>query len=384
MRCLALGALALVIVGCRTHTVDDCRPACVADDQTFFAHCVANGLVDPMTPCEAGNRRCCALAADCIGQLDDQTVVSTQSGCVEADTCFRPCDTAMDPMIYEACVSNGTANCRAGDETCCALAADCLGDLGDVTVSAEGCCQTTANCPSGLTCSTTTWMCASSVPTACGDGIVQAGEDCDDHNTITEDCAYGAMSCTVCNAACHSVGGATHFCGDGTIDLTDGETCEPPNDALICDASCHSLQPTGCANGILDGTETDIDCGGRCAACTPGRSCQAPNDCRSEHLDCGGTADCNTDHVCVEMTRCGPVTGRDICLDYGCPDVAGACANESTLPRFDHDHDGHAPSAAGCGDDCDDLDPNVFLDAPEHCNHIDDDCDEMVDEACTP
>ena len=32
------------------------------------------------------------------------------------------------------------------------------------------------------------------------------GETCDDGNTVTEACAYGLMSCSVCNAMCRSVG----------------------------------------------------------------------------------------------------------------------------------------------------------------------------------
>ena len=37
----------------------------------------------------------------------------------------------------------------------------------------------------------------------CGDGQVDAPE-CDDANTVTENCAYGVAGCTVCRADCQS------------------------------------------------------------------------------------------------------------------------------------------------------------------------------------
>ncbi len=32
----------------------------------------------------------------------------------------------------------------------------------------------------------------------CGNGIIDPGENCDDNNQITEKCPYGAASCAVC------------------------------------------------------------------------------------------------------------------------------------------------------------------------------------------
>ena len=36
-------------------------------------------------------------------------------------------------------------------------------------------------------------------PRYCGDGVVDAEEECDDGNAITESCIYGEEDCTVCN-----------------------------------------------------------------------------------------------------------------------------------------------------------------------------------------
>jgi hypothetical protein len=58
------------------------------------------------------------------------------------------------------------------------------------------------------------------------------------------------------------------------------------NSTLTCDdAAARPLpglpQPGSCSNGVKDGNETDVDCGGSCAACANGRACLANADCQS-------------------------------------------------------------------------------------------------------
>jgi cysteine-rich repeat protein len=62
----------------------------------------------------------------------------------------------------------------------------------------------------------------------CGNGEVEAGEGCDDGNTVLEACAYGATSCVVCDATCQPVGGAVSVCGDAAVDLAH-EVCDDGN-----------------------------------------------------------------------------------------------------------------------------------------------------------
>jgi hypothetical protein len=48
----------------------------------------------------------------------------------------------------------------------------------------------------------------------------------------------------------------------------------------VC-VACRCMAPT-CTDGVRNGTETDVDCGGSvCAACAPGQTCSAPGDCQS-------------------------------------------------------------------------------------------------------
>lgn len=84
----------------------------------------------------------------------------------------------------------------------------------------------------------------------CGDGYVQAGvEECDDGNTITEACAYGQTSCTVCDSSCNLVAGVMNYCGDGVKDLV--EQCDDGNtvNGDGCENDCTLPR---CGNGVVD------------------------------------------------------------------------------------------------------------------------------------
>jgi hypothetical protein len=73
-----------------------------------------------------------------------------------------------------------------------------------------------------------------------------------------------------------------------------GSICEPCFDDLACeqDNDCrsvvcmqsekgnHCIAET-CRNGLIDLTESDIDCGGECAPCNASRFCKADSDCSS-------------------------------------------------------------------------------------------------------
>ncbi|MCU0692904.1 MAG: hypothetical protein MUF54_16010 [Polyangiaceae bacterium] len=49
-----------------------------------------------------------------------------------------------------------------------------------------------------------------------------------------------------------------------------------------------SKQATSCTDGRLDGDETDLDCGGSCAGCGEGETCEEDADCQDGFV-CLGT-----------------------------------------------------------------------------------------------
>ena len=121
----------------------------------------------------------------------------------------------------------------------------------------------------------------------CGNGVLDADEECDDSNTVDSDACLN--NCTEAS------------CGDGFVQLGE-EPCDDGNactDASQCQGgACVATESTICAdnNPCLDGTctlstcedglhagaETDQDCGGpACAPCTPGARCAQGPDCAS-------------------------------------------------------------------------------------------------------
>jgi hypothetical protein len=73
---------------------------------------------------------------------------------------------------------------------------------------------------------------------------------------------------------------------DPPVDPTTGDTTDstvpsdptlpPPSDTS---ESGTSEPPAACDDGMLNGGETDLDCGGPCKPCHPGQACEDPRDC---------------------------------------------------------------------------------------------------------
>ena len=156
----------------------------------------------------------------------------------------------------------------------------------------------------------------------CGDGIVYVpgGEDCDDSNAVTEDCAYttSLASCTVCRSDCTLGAGVSNYCGDGNLDA--GEVCDDgANNGLYrgdasmgyCKADC-SGEGAYCGDGTLDQGNEECDLG---QDPMTGNSDAVPDRCRTTCLSpsCG-------DGVTDQGEFC------DDPLDVDCPaDCATSC-----------------------------------------------------------
>jgi hypothetical protein len=78
---------------------------------------------------------------------------------------------------------------------------------------------------------------------------------------------------------------------------------------------------THCTNSVLDGTETDIDCGGACIGCSKGLNCVVDPDC-SEDLFCVKTVcseeDTDSDGVSDEHDDCPETPTGEIADARGC------------------------------------------------------------------
>ena len=99
--------------------------------------------------------------------------------------------------------------------------------------------------------------------------------------------------------------------------------------APCADGRCVSSPPADtCNDRIVDGDETDIDCGGSCGVCTGPAHCAAPSDCESASCIAGQcAAPACTDGVRNAFetdvdcgSNCGPcATGKRCYTDHDCP-----------------------------------------------------------------
>ncbi len=198
------------------------------------------------------------------------------------------------PACGDGAVDPGE-DCDAGpdnaDDAACTAACK-LAACGDglVQTGVEGCDD--GNLDPGDGCG------ADCIPESCGDAQVQGMEECDDANADDSDACLATCKNAVCGdgatwmgmeecddanaddtdaclATCKNA-----VCGDGAI-LMGMEECDDGNmsDADACTNTCKT--PT-CMDKLVDGAETDVDCGGMdCPKCATGKKCAVGSDCAS-------------------------------------------------------------------------------------------------------
>jgi hypothetical protein len=104
-----------------------------------------------------------------------------------------------------------------------------------------------------------------------------------------------------------------------------------------------------CANGLRDGDETDVDCGGAtCPACANGRACAVARDCVGRGCT-GGT--CTNDAGCSDGTReafASVATFPDVAGCAGGWSVAGLATTTSPACARNAGNDSTNPTGGGC------------------------------------
>ena len=147
--------------------------------------------------------------------------------------------------------------------------------------------------------------------------------------------------------------GYTFTCDNHTLDGaesdvdcgSDDPACPRCDDGKKCDNSSSCVHGTcisgicaspGCSNGILDGFETDADCGGpdaTCGRCAGGLLCKADTDCLSALCGCDHDADggCNGPGRCTAVDDGGTDAADDALGSDAADDAVGSDAADDAV-----------------------------------------------------
>jgi cysteine-rich repeat protein len=175
-------------------------------------------------------------------------------------------------------------------------------------------------------------------PPGCGDGVLQAGEQCDD--------GAGNGMFAACKPNC-----TQNKCGDGLIG--PAELCDDGNDnnADGCTIKC---EPPRCGDGLYSGSEKcddgndveDDDCTSKCGPPGCGDGIVQPGEACDDGAQNGDGARCST--VCA-LTYCGDgIRQPTECCDDGNKELMDGCGE---VCRCELCGDGKVDAGEQCDDD---------------------------------
>ena len=343
----------------------DCLSSSHCDNATKTCSSCSNSVKDGSeTSVDCGGDSCqqcelnkvCKKSQDCITQR-----------CVDG-VCKKPVSsTCQDGVLTvgagETCVDGGGATCRMLGKRC-----------GDGGTCLEGNDCASGNCFHDLTSNALLGTCVN-----CTNGVQDVGEvdidcgglfcgKCSDSNAClsNDDCNSNACVAGTC-VSCHdSLQNQLESCIDGgsvcSQACDDGQTCFNSNDCKT-GSTCVNGICSSCSNNILDGNETDIDCGGPLSCSKP---CRFNQQCAA-HDDCV-TGWCNTSSICAAIPASVTCTNGlqdngEVAIDCGgpaCVAIGRLCEDESAC-NVDHDCLSGKCTNSVCGDLC----KNQFQDQDE-------------------
>lgn len=124
-------------------------------------------------------------------------------------------------------------------------------------------------------------------------------------------------------------------CGNGVPD--EGEECDDGNDDDFDECSSECTVPV-CDDGQHNGSETDADCGGTCQACALCQTCLDASDCEGA-MACGSNSQCVTQFdMSVDWSaNCG-TSAQGVTVDALAAGTYRATASQSAGTLWQPDH----------------------------------------------
>ena len=314
---------------------------------------------DACDSCDDGGD--CLLSSDCASSVclsevcqpptcDDGVQNGDESDTDCGGTCGSTCPEGESCNIGDDCI---TGVC--GDDGACEASAcdDGVrnGDETDVDCGGETCgpCEAPGMCEDADDCISQVCTKGMCTPAACDDGIINGDETdvdcggqtcapCEDGESCgeAEDCSSlvctgGACVVPACSDGVQNQDETDVDCGGGTCGpCDDGQGCAADGDCVssVCDETSSTCEAATCSDGVLNGTETDLDCGGAaCSGCDAGESCDGDDDCLSLVCSDGGLCEAptcddgvtNGDETDVDCggDTCDPCVDGQSCVDAG-------------------------------------------------------------------
>ncbi len=259
--------------------------------------------------CAAGDT-CSGGKCGCSNGVKNGTETDVDCGGV----CAAKCAQGLKCLAGSDCTTNSCA-----DGVCCDSA--CTGTCKACTSALTG--QTTGTCANIKDGTDPASECPNTLPSTCGTtGVCKSGA-CEFHPATVQ---CGAASCS----------GSTQYAADycnGSGSCVDGgqTSCTTP---YVCGStSCQS-----CTDGVKNGNETGVDCGGGgpCPGCPNGTTCGTGTECATGN--CVDGRCCNTSCTGLCMTcnasgkagTCSPITAgldpADECPGQKTCNGAGGCS----------------------------------------------------------
>jgi plastocyanin len=291
----------------------DCQSSVCNNGVCAVAVCNDNAKNGSETDVDCGGGACsrCVDTKKCLVPGD------CKSNLCMGNVCVGPQCTDRQKNVLETDVDCGGPDCgKCADSKKCVIANDCLsGVCTNNRCAVPTCNDNAAN--------------AAETDTDCGGGTCDkcadtkrclAASDCKSSVCNAKKCAAPACNDTVKNGTETDID-----CGGGTCgNCANGKKCLTVTDCQsgsCVNNTCVAALPS-CTDGMKNGVETDVDCGGPlCSKCPDTKACNLPSDCV--------TGFC-TSNVCGEpvINGCKASTAMDLTAAGGVQvDFGGALGN---------------------------------------------------------